>query len=103
MTTGEVMALAQMTAELVHLGADLHARHIGVEIQPIHTRHVEHDMTVEHIVDIFTTLVTPQHAHEGGLCPPDTPNQPHSWRRRGPGGGPDLPPLMLRRGFDSGE
>ena len=88
---------AEMTAELVHLRADLHVGHIGIEIQPIDTRHVERDMTVEHLVDIHHAGHTTACAHEGGLCPPDTLNPPQRPRRRGPGGGPDLPANGMER------
>jgi hypothetical protein len=44
--------LAEMTAELVHLRPDLEIRDIRVQIQPVDARHVQSDMTVQHVVDV---------------------------------------------------
>src|SRR5438309_2193885 len=50
---------------------------------------------------MLTTLVmTPAWTHEGGLARPTTQPVTGS-RRRGPGGGPDLPPLMNLHGYRS--
>ena len=89
-----------MPAELVDLAADLHVGDVGVQVEPVDARHVEADMTVEHVVDVHHAGHPQMMRARGPALPARQAITTTARARRGPGGGPDLPPLMMRRGFD---
>ena len=74
-----------------HLPANLQARHIRVQIQPVDALDLERHMTLEHVVDVRHARHPRSMERKGRLCRPDL-----SPPREGAGGGARPPPANTR-------